>query len=411
MSRSARRRVALYSHDTQGLGHVRRNIEIAAALVAAHAGTDVLLLSGTPAAAALPLPRGAEVVVLPGIAKHGPGAYSAAALGLGLGELLDLRGRMIESALAAFSPDLFVVDKVARGLGGELDGALRTVRTTVGHRGLPTRVVLGLRDVLDAPSVARREWAADDTTAVVREWYDEVWVYGDPRVHDLAAALDLPADVAAKLRHTGYLAHGRGRHVTEVPAGDPVPPTQPYVLCLVGGGQDGHRLADTVARTALPAGHRAVLVTGPCMPVEQQRHLCDLAAGRDDLDVHPFVHDTRPLVDGAAAVVSMGGYNTVCELLTAGRPTLVVPRTTPRREQLVRAQGLAPLTVLDHVRPEDATPAALGAWLERAVRRGAATHDLDLDGLDRLPALADALLAPAPVPTATTPEELSRATA
>lgn len=405
MPRSPRRRVALYSHDTQGLGHVRRNIEIAAALVAARPGTDVLLLTGTPAAAALPLPPGAEVVVLPGVAKNGPGAYAAASLGLHLGEVLDLRGRMIESALAAFSPDLVVVDKVARGLGGELDAALRTLRSTVGPRGLPTRVVLGLRDVLDDPATARAEWEAEGTTAAVRASYDAVWVYGDPRVHDLAATLRLPGDVAAMVRHTGYLAHGRGGHVTTPPAGDPTPPEQPYVLCLVGGGQDGHRLADTVTRTSLPAGHRAVLVTGPCMPGDQRQRLQELAALRPDLDVHPFVGDTRPLVAGAAAVVSMGGYNSVCELLSAGRPTLVVPRTTPRREQLVRAEGLAPHTALDHVLPEHGTPAVLAAWLDRAVRRAATPHDLDLDGLGRLPRLVDDLLAP------TLAEETSRATA
>ncbi|MDT9595263.1 glycosyltransferase [Nocardioides zeae] len=411
MSRPSRRRVALYSHDTQGLGHVRRNIEIAAALRAADPATDVLLLTGTPAAAALPLPPGTEVVVLPGIAKSAAGAYSAASLDLALDELLALRGAMIAGALGAFRPDLFVVDKVARGLGGELDGALRRLRGARGHGGLPTRVVLGLRDVLDTPEVARAEWDREATSTAVREWYDEVWVYGDPRVHDLVAAMDLPADVAAKVRHTGYLAHGRGRHVTPpaplaaAPAPVPAPDADPYVLCLVGGGQDGHRLAETVARAALPTGHRAVVVTGPCMPLEQQERLHALAATRDDLEVRTFVRDPRPLVDGAAAVVTMGGYNTVCELLAAGRPTLVVPRVTPRREQLLRLQCLAPYTSLDHLEPDAATPERVGAWLAGAAGRGRLHHEVDLDGLAHLPVLAASLLTPHH------DEELHRATA
>lgn len=387
-----RRRIALYSHDTQGLGHVRRNIEIAASLVAGRPDTDVLLLTGTPAAAALPLPAGTELVVLPGVAKDGAGDYSPASLGLGLDELLDLRSRMIETAISAFAPDLFIVDKVARGMGGELDAALRTARRTVGPRGLPTRVVLGLRDILDTPAVARREWDAAGTTATVLDLYDEVWVYGDPRVHDPVAAYGLGPEVGAMVRYTGYLAHGRGRHVPTAPATDAG--RAPYVLCLVGGGQDGHALAATMARTPLPAGHRAVLVTGPCMPAEQRQHLAGLAAARDDLDVHTFVDDTLPLIDGAAAVVSMGGYNTVCELLASGRPPLVVPRTTPRLEQTLRVHELGPWTELDHLAPDAATPDALAAWLADAVRRPPARHAVDLDGLDRLPALADALLAP-----------------
>lgn len=405
MPRPPRRRVALYSHDTQGLGHVRRNIEIAAALVAADPHTDVLLLAGTPAAAALPLPRGTELVVLPGIAKSAGGAYSSAALQIELAELLELRGAMIASALAMFRPDLFIVDKVARGLGGELDATLRALRTSLGHRGMPTRVVLGLRDILDDPEVARREWAADATTQAVRECYDEVWVYGDPRAHDLVAACALPADVAAKVRHTGYLAHGRGLHVPLAPAA-PGASVRPYVLCMVGGGQDGHRLAREVARAPLPPGHRAVIVTGPCMPLDKQQRLRDAAAGRDDVEIVEFVPDTRPLISQAAAVVTMGGYNTVCELLAARRPTLVVPRITPRREQLLRMECLAPHTELDHLTPAEATAPAIGAWLARAVGRGAVAHRIDLDGLARLHALADELLTPTPCD-----EELHRATA
>lgn len=394
-----RRRIALYSHDTQGLGHVRRNIEIAASLVAGRPDTDVLLLTGTPAAAALPLPAGTELVVLPGVAKDGDGGYSPASLGLGLDELLELRSRMIETAIAAFAPDLFVVDKVARGMGGELDAALRTARRTVGPRGLPTRTVLGLRDILDTPAVARREWDAAGTTDAVLDLYDEVWVYGDPRVHDPVAAYGLGPEVGAMVRFTGYLARGRGRHLPPVPS--PLTPTPgtaaaptPYVLCLVGGGQDGHALADALARTALPAGHHAVLVTGPCMPLAERQRLAALAAARDDLVVHTFVEDTLPLIAGAAAVVSMGGYNTVCELLASGRPPLVVPRTTPRLEQTLRVHELGPWTELDHLAPDAATPEALASWLADAVRRPPAHHTVDLDGLERLPALADALLAP-----------------
>lgn len=403
MPRPPRRRVALYSHDTQGLGHVRRNIEIAAALVAADPHTDVLLLTGTPAAAALPLPDGAELVVLPGIAKSAGGAYSSAALQLDLDELLQLRGAMIAGALAMFRPDLFIVDKVARGLGGELDETLRALRTTPSHRGLPTRVVLGLRDILDDPEVARREWRSEGTTAAVREFYDEIWVYGDPRAHDLVEACALPADVAAMVRYTGYLAHGRGLHLppsTSRPAHD-----GPYVLCLVGGGQDGHRLAQAVTDAPLPDGHSAVIVTGPCMPAEQQQALRAAAAGRNDLTIVAFVPDTRPLVADAAAVVTMGGYNTVCELLAAGRPALVVPRVTPRREQLLRMESLAPHTELDHLEPTAATATAIGAWLTGAVGRGTVAHRLDLDGLMRLHALADELLTP------TSAKELHRATA
>jgi predicted glycosyltransferase len=43
------------------------------------------------------------------------------------------------------------------------------------------------------------------------------------------------------------------------------------------------------------------------------------------------------LISEANIVISMGGYNTVVEALSARRPLIIVPRLAPRREQLIRA--------------------------------------------------------------------------
>lgn len=153
---AVRRRVALYSHDTQGLGHIRRNINIAAALVADDPSCDVLLLTGTPEATMLPLPPSTEVLTLPALYKDRLGQYSARVFDTPLDEILQLRAALIDTALSSFAPDLFIVDKVARGVGGELDVPLAGLR----HLGR-TRTVLGLRDVLDAPAVTRQDWERD----------------------------------------------------------------------------------------------------------------------------------------------------------------------------------------------------------------------------------------------------------
>lgn len=383
-----RRRVALYSHDTQGLGHVRRNLEIARALLAGRPDTDVLLLSGAPEAARLPRPEQAGLVVLPSVSKSRSGEYAATQPGLGLDEVLRLRGSMVAAAIEHFRPDVLVVDKEARGLRGELDPALAVARRTTGAGGRRTRLVLGLRDVLDTPLTARREWESAGTTRTLRSSYDAVWVYGDPRVHDLGDACGLPRDVRAMMRFTGYLAEGR-HHATRATYDDA---GAPYVLCLVGGGQDGVDLADAFARAPLPRGHRGVVVTGPYMPRAARHALRALAEARDDLSVLGFVDDTPGLIEGAAAVVTMGGYNTVCELLASGRPGLVVPRVVPRLEQAVRADELARRTHLDALHPDEASADAVGAWLAGAVGRDGGAHDLDLGGLTRLPALLDQLL-------------------
>ncbi len=398
------RRIALYSHDTQGLGHVRRNIALASALLAAEPNTDVLLLTGAPEATTLPLPPRTDVITLPTLCKDASGRYTARTLGAPLGELLALRSAMLTATLTAFAPDLLVVDKVARGVDGELDAALLRLRHSA------TSVVLGLREVLDTPEVVRGEWQAGRTAEAVRDLYDAVWVYGDRDVYDLVTDCELPAEVAAKTSYTGYLGHGRGvgarlrsRSVPRV-----APPTGPYVLCLVGGGQDGLELADVFARAPLPGGHEGVVLTGPYMRREGREALRRAARTTPGMSVVEFVPDAERFVAGAAAVVSMAGYNSVCELLTAGKRTLLVPRTTPRAEQLLRARSLARRGLVDVLDPHLADPRRLAAWTSAAVLAGPPLgRPVDLGGLARVPRLAAALMADRAGTAATHPRGLA----
>lgn len=394
-----RRRVALYSHDTLGLGHTRRNIMVAAALTTARRATDVLLLTGAPEATVLPLPPATEVLTLPTLRKHPDGHYSPRVLSDPLPEVLRMRSLLIDTALTAFDPDLVVIDKVARGVGGELDRALGSLRR-LGR----SRIVLGLRDVLDAPEAARREWRQADTTGTVRALYDAIWVYGDRDVYDVVAEYALPDDVADIVAYTGYLAGPppeclRVRHPVATPI---APPRQRFVLCLVGGGEDGHAVARAFVRAHLPDGHAGVVLTGPHMPAGQRQRLRQDAEQRPDVTVHEFMPGTQDFVERSAAAVSMGGYNSVCELLGARCPTLLVPRTTPRAEQAVRADRLAAAGWVDVLPMAAATPGRIGAWLARSVpnhpgpRHPGPRRPIDLDGLRRVPSLADRLLAASP---------------
>ena len=140
---SIRRRVALYSHDTVGLGHLRRNLAIAGSLVVAPVPTEILLISGSRESVSFPIPAGVDFVTVPALAKR-DGSYVARSLSSSLDEVVDLRAAIIAAALSSFDPDVLVVDKVARGVCGELDLALRRL-ADAGR----TRRVLGLRDVLD----------------------------------------------------------------------------------------------------------------------------------------------------------------------------------------------------------------------------------------------------------------------
>lgn len=376
-------RITLYSHDTMGLGHARRNGLIARALAALPLGAEVLLVTGAREAGTFPLPQGVDCVTLPAYRKGIDGEYTARSLMRGTASLTDLRTRLIDVALERFDPDVFIVDNVPRGALNELDPVLDRLR-----REGRTICVLGLRDILDAPETVRAQWAALGNEAVIDSYYDAVWVYGDRKVNDVVSSYALSPSTAAKLRHVGYLDQ-RLRLVNAPVAKAP----DRFVLCCVGGGQDGARLARTFVETTLPPGVRGLILPGPYMPPEIRRLLEQRAAERPGFVVLPTVTEPIGLIGRAERVIAMAGYNTVNEILSLGRPGLVVPRVHPRQEQLVRAKKLAALGLIDWLHPDDLDPASLGEWLDRpCLLQAEPRQKLDFGALDALPPLIDALL-------------------
>jgi predicted glycosyltransferase len=384
-------RVALYSHDTMGFGHMRRNTLIARTIAASPVSATMLLIAGAREAGSFPLPPQTDCLTLPSYYKEEGGAYEPRSLRLPLEQLTALRARATAAALEAFEPDVFIVDKAPRGALRELEPGLESLRA----RGR-TQCVLGLRDVLDDPATIRREWVEGSLAEAVHDYYDAVWVYGDPAVYDQVREYGYPAGVAAKVRYTGYLVRPQRRQFSDIEGAELLallpPSSERLFLCMVGGGQDGGHLAEAFAQVAFPPGTRGVVLMGPFMPPDTQNHLCRLAAANPRLRVVRFVTDPDLLLSLADRVVAMGGYNTICEALSFGKRTLVVPRVAPRREQLIRAERLQQMGLVDVLYPDDLSPAVLAEWLTRDGEAPRACRGVDLGGAETLPRLLQNLL-------------------
>jgi predicted glycosyltransferase len=355
----------------------------------------MLLIAGAREAGCFPLPPGTDCVTLPAYFKEPGGQYQARNLHVPVDRLTHLRARTIAGAMEAFDPDVLIVDKAPRGALRELGPALELLRLD-GR----CRCVLGLRDVLDDPDTVRREWLGDPLLEAVREYYDAVWVYGDQAVYDQVAEYGYPPEMAAKVRYTGYLARPRRTHFSAIDGIElrslTAGPPDRLFLCMVGGGQDGTPLAETFARIDFPPNTRGVIITGPFMPPEVRTGLCRLAAANPRLHVIPFVTDTDLLLTLADRVVVMGGYNTVCEVLTYGKRALVVPRVAPRREQLIRAERLRQRGLVDVLHPDRLTTEALADWLGHDTTVLPAQDRIDLSGATALPRMLKDLLRTGP---------------
>jgi len=129
------------------------------------------------------------------------------------------------------------------------------------------------------------------------------------------------------------------------------------------------------------------------MPVEQRQRLVQRAQEHPRCDVLDFVPDAVPLINRADRIIAMGGYNTICEVLSFEKHALIIPRVHPEPEQWIRAQRLRDLGLLEVLHPDDLSPRALTDWLARDLGP-LPTHRsrVDVRGLTRIPTLLAELL-------------------
>jgi predicted glycosyltransferase len=363
------KRYLFFTNECVGLGHLRRALTLAGAVVDRDHDASALVVTGSAVASSYRLPPRVDTLKLPLLDRDEEGVHRAGQLGVSSADAHELRARLALAAAESFEPTVAVVEKTPLGLRNELVPALRVLR----ERG--TRIVLGLRDIEDAPDQVRRRWLAGRAREAVEGYYDAVLVYGPAGGADAIACLGWDATLSIPVHRVGYV----GVPVPAAPAAD-----EPYVLATAGGGVDGELLLTSFVEAVRlrPLGVRSLVVTGPLMPARAVARLRRLAAGAD-VQVVEFRTDMEAVVAGAQAVVAMAGYNTVSELLRTRRPALLVPRVRPSCEQLVRASMLATAGAARMLHPDELSPERLRLELDALLSGPPPRHHALLDGTER----------------------------
>lgn len=375
-------RILLYSHDSYGLGHLRRTLTIASALATTLPGASLLIATGSSCATRFNTPPGIDIVKLPSATKDARGSYTSRTLTQSLESLTRIRSELLTSLVKSFRPHLLLVDNKVLGLNGELEGALGEVKR------LGTKTILGIRDILDDAVVVAREWGCARVRRALIEDYDRVCVYGTPEVFDPRVEYPIPPELRERVEFTGYVVRPE-THISF----PPVPMLRPKVLVTVGGGEDGADRVETYleAIEGDPPPWDSTIVLGPLLDRSRARGIKARARVLGHAKAHLFYEDMPRLFGEASAIVAMAGYNSAAEILRSRLPAVLLPRCFPRKEQLIRARRLADLGFVDHL--PSATPEGLRRAVESALNRG--RHRLELpplDGAERLSRVAAELL-------------------
>lgn len=352
MGHKSNPRIAVYSQDSLGLGHLRRTITIGRHFLEQVPGSRILLFADSPVAPFFQLPEGMDHVKLPSIRKVTAGQWEASRLHLPITDVHPLRIALLHEGLLKYQPDLVLVDHMPGGAQGELLPALRTLKKAYPNCCL----ILGLREILDAQEIIQRVWTQDGAYEAIARYYDGILIYGKREIFDTEKTYCLPAPLQG-IHYCGYVAsQGPLQPAQKVRQSLGVRADTKFVVVCAGGGGDGHLVMRTYLQAIRYLGSRAdfatVMATGVNAPADLYQEL-EAATQRLPVRLVQYLDDSLSAIAASDLTVCMAGYNTLAEALKWKKKVLAIPRVGPSAEQRLRVEVFKRRGLIDVIHPEE----------------------------------------------------------
>ncbi|WGF86249.1 glycosyltransferase family protein [Marinivivus vitaminiproducens] len=379
-------RVLLWCQHLLGTGHLKRATTLAAAMSAR--GLDVTLASGGPPSGWLRVP-GVRIAQLPWL-RSASADFSALRTEAGVApDDAWWRGRVSASlaALDRVGPDIVMTEMFPFGrrlFARELVPLLEAARARAGR----PWVLASVRDVLVEPKSDARHVEMAGWTS---RYYDRVLVHSDPALVPFGASFRQAEAIADRILYTGFVLDGGAAP----PRGDP----SGEILVSTGGGAVG---ADLL-RTALAARPLTRLADAPWRLIGggNLAEATFAALGADlprTVVLERHRDDFQSLLSACRLSVSQAGYNTVLEVLRAGRRAVFVPfgqgRETEQRTRAARVEAEGRAVCLAEA---ELSPERLAEAVDRADALALPpAGTIDLEGASRTAAIVAALVGQAP---------------
>jgi predicted glycosyltransferase len=374
-----KKRLLFYCQPVLGMGHLVRSLAVLRGLDGFEIG---FINGGLPLAAATvaTLPGNIAIINLPAL-QADPEFRGIVAIDptRNLDEIRAERMSGLLEIFATFNPDILMIELFPFGRM-KFDFELRPLLEAARRREPAPSIVCSLRDIL----VAKRDQKDFEDFAIERanQFFDLILVHSDPTFQPLGETFPPVDRLTCRIEYTGYVVE------VEPAASNPTSGDQTVVVSI-GGGRVGLELlyaaseASRQVRRSIP--HRLHLFTGPYLPADEFRKLVDNYAGDDDIVIERFTPDLVGAMRNARLSISLAGYNTCMNILTAGVPSIVHPFTgNENREQTIRAHKLEQSGIVSVITAEELASGKL-APLMAAMLTTPANSDhrlkIDLDGV------------------------------
>jgi predicted glycosyltransferase len=360
-------RVLFYVQHLLGIGHLARASRIADALVA-H-GFGVTIVSGGGAVPGFP-GNDIELIELPPIRSR-DNAFSALVDEAGRSvdkRLMDERAARLLAVFRDVAPDVLMIEAFPFGRRQMRFELVPLLEAASASSPRPL-IVSSVRDILQEN---RKPGRAEETVDMVNRYFDLVLVHGDPSFVTLDRSFPRTHAISGKFAYTGLVAPPAAAASDEC--------FDVVVSC--GGGAAAGRLLEAACEaaqsleTVLP---KWCVITGPNIQADVSTPNVPPNVG-----LERFRSDFAGLLASAKLSISQAGYNTVCDILRASCPAVLVPFAgNDETEQTMRANGLASRGLAQVVSEAELNADRLVAAAQAALAAPFPVHGLDLDGASK----------------------------
>jgi len=369
-------KVLMYCQHVLGIGHMVRSTEVARA-VAREA--DVTFISGGAPVDGFPFPPSVTLVQLPAIQTDQEfGSLDSCESSHTLEELQGLRREQILDLFARIRPDVLVIELFPFGrkrFAFELIPLLERARKPDAG----TLVVCSLRDILvEKSDQARHE---ERVCRIVNTYFHMILVHGDPAFQKLDGTFRRVDDLQCEIRYTGFVQQEQPVLTNQWPS------SEPSIVASIGSGRyrQGQLLLESIIGAAailkqeLP--HCFRIFAGPFIPDDVWEHLTRLAHHVTNVQIKKYSPEFPGFLKQADLSISMGGYNTMMNILATRIRSLVYPYTAnDDQEQQIRARRLESLGVVELLHPNLLASEILARKIAAILAKEPTKQPFDMDG-------------------------------
>jgi predicted glycosyltransferase len=343
---NTKQKVIIHCQYVYGIGHLVRTVELANGLSEKF---QVFIFNGGETVPNFYLPKEVKFIQLPAIYKEeNSNLLSPVDSSTSIEECFQDRRIIIEQKTEEIKPDILITEHFPFGL--LFEDEVTSLISKVKHINPSSKIISSVRDIIESNGGGKND---DYIVELINEWYDLVLVHGDENCLHLKQSFSQIDKISVPVFHTGYI-------VRLIPTNIKPEIQYPIILASVAGGRLGNELLEAVIDSHLliknNIKHSLILFSGAFQNdfKQQEKKIIDLNS--EDIKLYCF-DSTMYLnyLSQADLVISLGGYNSIIESVSAKKTMLVYQRgfSGGNKEQDLRIKLFENLGCLNVLKPQD----------------------------------------------------------